>query len=245
MLVEPGTNAVDGWLRFHVSIRATDGLPTMNAHTAPGNGPDRRSHPPAALAAEAARHPGGSVAEIDHTLVSDPNGFVPAEAVRGVWKVGADGRLTGEFQPNPNYGPPQDDFTRLVSTGHFLDWLGDDPASAVRGSVAEIVDQQVPGATVRWMKITDEPRFLTAGRRAPDDPESLILTRAALAASFAIGVDSPSGRHDVLWGVHSIVVVGLDRGDRARSRAWFDLWTELDAAEHLLRSRIAEVEPAG
>ncbi|SCG65608.1 hypothetical protein [Micromonospora inositola] len=93
------------------------------------------------------------------------------------------------------------------------------------------------------MKITEEPRYLTAGRPAPDDPDSLIVTRAALAASFAIGVDSPSGRYDILWGVYSIAVVGLGSGTRARSRAWFDLWTALDAAEQQLRTRIAEVEP--
>lgn len=153
----------------------------------------------------------------------------------------ADGQLTGEFQPSPSYGPVQDDFTRLVGTGHFLEWLGDDPAATVRQSVAEIVDQQVSGATVRWMKITDEPRFLTAGRHAPDDPGSLIVTRAALAASFAVGVDSPPGRYEILWGVYSIAVVGLDRGEHARSRVWFDLWTTLDAAEQQLRERIAEV----
>ncbi|TYB37149.1 hypothetical protein FXF50_16065 [Micromonospora sp. AP08] len=213
----------------------------MTSPTAPGDEPERKSIPPAALVKEAARQPGGSVAEIDQTLISDPNGYIPAEAIRGVWKVDATGQLTGEFQPNPRYGPPQDDFTKLVSTDHFLHWLGDDPATAVRESVAEIVDQQVPGATVRWMKITDEPRFLTAGRQAPDDPESLIVTRAALAASFGIGVDSPSGRYDILWGVYSIAVVGLDRADRARSRAWFDLWTALDTAEEQLRTRITEV----
>ncbi|MFG2058358.1 hypothetical protein ACGFI9_30480 [Micromonospora sp. NPDC048930] len=197
--------------------------------------------PPTGLLAEAARNPGGSVAEIDQTLISDPNGYIPAEAIRRVWKVDAGGKLTGEFQPNPTYGPVQDDFTRLVGTGHFLDWLGDDPATTVRQSVAEIIDQQVPGATVRWMKITDEPRFLTAGRRAPDDPDSLIVTRAALAASFAIGVDSPPSRHEILWGVYSIAVAGLDRGEQTRSRVWFDLWTTLDTAEQQLRERITEI----
>ncbi|WP_200216015.1 hypothetical protein [Micromonospora coerulea] len=215
----------------------------MTTPTEPGDEPGRRATPPTGLIAEAARHPGGSVAEIDRTLISDPNGYIPGEAVRGMWKVDATGQLTGEFQPNPSYGPARDDFTKLIATDHWLDWLGHDPAATIRGSVAEIIDQQVPGATVRWMKITEEPRHLTAGRPAPDDPNSLIVTRAALAASFAIGVDSPSGRYDILWGVHSIAVVGLESGARARSRAWFDLWTALDAAEQQLRTRITEVEP--
>jgi hypothetical protein len=183
------------------------------------------------------------VAEIDSTLISDPNGYIPGEAIRGVWRVDASGQLTGEFEPNPTYGrAPQDDFTKLTSSDHFLDWLGDDPAATIRASVAEIVDEQVPGATLRWMKVTDVPRYLTGGRRVPDDPRRLILTRAALAASFAIGVDSPPDRYDIPWGVYSIVVVGLDRPGQARSREWFDLWTALDPAEQQLRTRITELD---
>lgn len=213
----------------------------MASPTAPGEEPERT--PPAALIAEAARQPGGWVAQIDQALIGDPDGYIPPEAIRGTWKVDDAGQLTGEFQPNPKYGPPQDDFTKLLSTDHFLHWLGDDPATTIRGSVAEIIDEQVPGATVRWMKITSEPRFLTAGRRDPVDPDSLIVTRAALAAAFAIGVDAPSRPHEILWGAYSVAVVGLDRGEQARSRVWFDLWTGLDVAEQQLATRIGDVDP--
>lgn len=204
-----------------------------------GTGRDRL--PPAELVAEAARHPSGWVYEIDRTLIADPDGYIPSEAVRGGWKVDANGCLTGEFRPNPRHGPPQDDFTKLSNGNHWLEWLGDDPGATIRDSVAEIVDEQVPGATIRWMKITDEPRYLTSGRRVPDDPGMLIVTRAALAAAFAIGVDAPSRDYEILWGAYSIAVVGLDRAE-ARSRVWFDLWTALDEAEQNLRARIMEVE---
>ncbi|WP_435233911.1 hypothetical protein [Micromonospora aurantiaca (nom. illeg.)] len=214
----------------------------MVRFAAPGQEPVRT--PPAALVAEAARRPGGWVAELDRALIGDPGGYIPAEAIRGAWKVDDAGQLTGEFQPNARYGPPQDDFTKLFSTDHFLQWLGHDPAATIRESVAEVVDEQVPGAAVWWMKITDEPRFLTAGRRDADDPDSLIVTRAALAAAFAIGVDAPARPHEILWGVYSVAVVGLDRGEQARSRAWFDLWTGLDAAEQQLVTRIGDVDPS-
>lgn len=217
----------------------------MTISTGFGNEPQRSGQPPAELIAQTATHPGGSVAEIDRALIGDPDGYIPAEAIRGTWKVDASGHLTGEFAPNPRYGPPQDDFTKLASTDHWLDWLGDDLAAAIRESVAEIIDNQVPGATVRSMKITDEPRYLTAGRRAQDDPDRLIVTRAALACSFAIGVDSPAGRYDILWGVYSIAIAGLDRGGHVRSQAWFDLWTALDTAEEHLRVRIADVDRLG
>ncbi|GAA4204077.1 hypothetical protein [Actinocatenispora rupis] len=203
----------------------------MTTPPEPADGTTARREPPAEL-----------VAEIDGTLIGDPDGYVPGEAVRGVWRVGADGRLTGEFEPNPRYGTVQDDFTALTDGGHWLDWLGDDPAAALRQSVAEILDEQVPGAAVRWMRITEEPRYLTAGRRRPEDPDRIVVTRAALAAPFAVGVDSPD-RFDVLWGVHSIAVAGLDRPDGATSRVWFDLWTDADTAEEQLRERITTLDP--
>jgi hypothetical protein len=54
-----------------------------------------------ALLAEAAAWPGGWVYEIDSAF--DPDGAVPPTAILGAWKVGDDGRPTGEYQANPNY----------------------------------------------------------------------------------------------------------------------------------------------
>ncbi|GAA2661178.1 hypothetical protein GCM10010400_19770 [Streptomyces aculeolatus] len=60
--------------------------------------------PPPELVAEARRHPGGWVYEIDGAMVSDPNGEVPPTAIIGAWEVAQDGELTGTYQANPNYG---------------------------------------------------------------------------------------------------------------------------------------------
>jgi hypothetical protein len=62
---------------------------------------------PRELVEEAERHPGGWVYEIDESLVDGDaySGAVPPEAIKGAWAVNADGRLTGEFTPNPNYRP--------------------------------------------------------------------------------------------------------------------------------------------
>jgi hypothetical protein len=54
---------------------------------------------------EAARVPGGWVYEIDAGQVSDPDGDVPPEAIKGAWTIGADGKPTGEYAANPNYRP--------------------------------------------------------------------------------------------------------------------------------------------
>ena len=65
---------------------------------------------PEHLIAEAAANPGGSVAEIDGSVVSDPDGYVPAEAIIGCYLVGPGGRATGEYVHNPSFGPVRDDW---------------------------------------------------------------------------------------------------------------------------------------
>ncbi|WP_020519715.1 hypothetical protein [Catelliglobosispora koreensis] len=198
------------------------------------------SEAPADLVQQAAENPGGWVYEINHEWVPDPNGFVPNEAIRGGWQVGDDGKLTGEFRENPNYGPPHDDFSKLLEPDHWLGWLGDDPAQAIRESVEEIIAEQVPGAVIEWMKITDTPKFLTAGRRDESDSSQLIVTKTGIAAPFAVGVRSIVER-DILWGVHTIVIVGMDDPDTARSRVWFELRAPLDEAEKQLPVRFTEL----
>jgi hypothetical protein len=60
---------------------------------------------PSHLLTEAARTPGGWVYEIDGDQISNPDGEVPPEAIKGAWEVGDDGKPTGEYRPNPNYCP--------------------------------------------------------------------------------------------------------------------------------------------
>jgi len=62
----------------------------------------RRDLPPA-LIAEAKTRPGGWVYEI----VGDygPDDAVPPTAIRGAWKVDDEGRIAGDFLPNPVFEP--------------------------------------------------------------------------------------------------------------------------------------------
>ncbi|MEU3404939.1 hypothetical protein ABZ766_13460 [Streptomyces sp. NPDC006670] len=201
-----------------------------------------RKSPPAELVAEAAANPGGSVAAIDRSLIGDPNGYVPGEAVQGVWVVGQGGKLTGEFVENPNYGPPKDDFSKLTESGHWLEWIGAQPAAAVRDSIAEILDAQVPGAELEWIKILDEPRYLTGFRRLdPDAPKYGIITRAGIALSFALSVKSPARGRETLQGVFSWATAAIDQPGGAKRQVWFDLHADLDWAETALQERIYRV----
>ncbi|MBF9067097.1 hypothetical protein [Streptacidiphilus fuscans] len=192
--------------------------------------------PPPELVAEAAANPGGSVAEIDPDYIGDPNGFIPGEAVQGVWIVGPDGKLTGEFMENPDYGPPKDDFAKLTESDHWLAWIGDDPVQALRDSITNCLTGQDPKAVLDWVKILDTPRYLTGARRDPGHDDQIIVTRAGLTLSFALSVTA--SKREVLTGTFSWVAVRLDEPADRKDQIWLDLWTDLDWAETELRNRI-------
>jgi hypothetical protein len=50
---------------------------------------------------EAKQNPGGWVYEIRGSY--GPDQHVPPHAIVGAWKVGEDGKIVGEFIPNPNF----------------------------------------------------------------------------------------------------------------------------------------------
>ncbi|MFG2956310.1 hypothetical protein ACGF5O_21625 [Streptomyces sp. NPDC048291] len=197
-----------------------------------------------ALVAAAAENPGGSVAEIDPTYIDDPDGYVPPEAIRGAWLVDSSGQLTGEYQENPRHGVPQDDFGKLTGPDHWLGWLGDDPATAVRKGIEESLRAQVADAVVEWVKILETPRFLTGGRRHSEDEQVMLVTRAALAAPFALSVRATQHGRSILLGVFSWAAVNLSRPEARKDRRWFDLGAGLDWAGEQLRTRIYEMDDA-
>jgi hypothetical protein len=197
---------------------------------------------PPHLAAEAAANPGGSVAEIDGTMVTDPDGYVPAEAIIGCYLVGADGRATGIYVRNPGHGPVRDDFARLEQPDHWLGWLPDTPARSVRGELQDLLSLQVEGSVLDWVKITDEPVFLTVGVRSPADPQRLVVRRAGLAVIFALRVRPPQRKPEILTGAFTWATVGLDQAGDRRDRTWIDFNTSRERAEELLNYRIHHVD---
>jgi hypothetical protein len=199
---------------------------------------------PAHLMAEAAANPGGSVAEIDGGMVTDPDGYVPAEAIIGVFAIGPDGRATGEYLRNPGHGPVRDDFARLASPDRWLGWLPGEPGAAIRAQLQDLLAGQVAGSLVEWVKVIDEPAFLTTGVRAPADPDQLLVRRAAAAVPFALGVRPPAGPLEILTGVLTWAAAGLDIPSSRRDRVWLDFGMPRTQAEELLQQRIHEVDEA-
>jgi len=197
---------------------------------------------PARLAADARANPGGFVAEIDASKAPDPNGYVPTEAIFGVFCIGPDGIATGEFLRNPRYGPVQDDFELLESPDHWLGWLPGPPAQALRGALERSLSVRVQGARVEWVKVTEKPVFLTGGVRLIEQPNKIIVRRAGMAVPFALAVIDPAGRRDVLTGVFSWVAVGLDRSDARQHQTWLELKTTRAAAGEALKLRILDLE---
>ncbi len=198
--------------------------------------------PPPELAAQAAKNPGGWVLEIDTSSVDDPDGYVPPESIRGAWRVGRDGRLTGEYETNANFGPPQDDFSKLTEPDYWLGWMSDDPSQTLRSSVADLLADQVPGAILEWMKVLESPRFVTVGRRRPGDDQHVVVTRCGLAVSFALAVQSPNQSRSILRGVFTWCAARLDQPDQRCDQVWLDLQTDLDWAQEQLRHRIYSLD---
>ncbi|MGA4545908.1 hypothetical protein ACPA54_38565 [Uniformispora flossi] len=202
--------------------------------------------PPPHLAEAAAAQPGGWIYEISTEYVDDPDGYVPVEAVAGGWAVGDDGVLTGEYEPNPRFGPPQDDFAKLSEVDHFLAWMLGDLPGVVRDGVTDALVEQVPGSTVDWMKVTHDPVFLSGGIPQPaedgdESPQTMTLVRAGMAVPFALAVRAPERRREILWGVYSWVAVNLHRPGEHRHRSWFDVHTSPERAAELLKKRLYEV----
>jgi hypothetical protein len=192
------------------------------------------------MKAEAAANPNGWIYEIDGSQVSDPNGYVPPEAITGAYSIGPDGKATGEFLRNPGHGTVRDDFSSLESADHWLGWLPDTPGRAVRSQVEEILGGQVSGSVVEWLKIVEEPVFLTAALKSRDNPEQAVISRTALAVIFALAVRPPTGSREILTGAFTWVAIGLANPAGRRDRVWLDFGMDREQAAELLKQRIYE-----
>ena len=132
-----------------------------------------------------------------------------------------------------------DDFSAL-GTEHWLGWLGEDPAKALRDTVEGMLEAQVAGAHLVWMQLTGAPHYLTGVKRT-EDGKKIQVTRAGLAAPFRLAVHDPSGDVDELVGIATWVATGLD-GNERRDRTFLDLNKDMDWGKTQLEARIFEID---
>lgn len=125
----------------------------------------------------------------------------------------------------------------LTKADHWLGWLGDQPGRAVRDRIEELLAQQVEVAKVEWLKITEEPKFLTGGMPLADDPGRAQVVRTGLVVEFGLSVVQLDGRRDVLTGVFSLAVARMDE-PAAREQSWLDLGETIDQVGPLLEERL-------
>ena len=139
---------------------------------------------------------------------------------------------------NPNPGtPPADDFAKLSSDATFIGQLGFDPEAMIREQITAMLVEEVPGTVVEWIKVTDEPRQLTAGIQGDTN---FTVTRVGIAVPVEFSALAPSERREVLWGVLTYTQTGMNRPETARRRMWLDLRETLDWAEEQLQPRLFE-----
>lgn len=137
-----------------------------------------------------------------------------------------------------------DDFSVLTQPDHWLGWLGDDPAKSVRDALEQILRSQVATAKLRWVRLKGEPRLLTGGARAEDNPGKIVVARAALAVSFELEVDDGEDNVEHLAGTFSWVAGHLDVADGRRDQTFFDLGVDIDEAAEQLEDRIYAIDSA-
>ncbi len=98
---------------------------------------------------------------------------------------------------------------------------------------------------VQWVKILETPRFLTVGRQRLEDEQVMVVTRAALAAPFALSVHTTQHGRSILLGVFTWAAVNLAPPKVRKDRHWFDLGVELEWAGERLQGRIYDVDGEG
>jgi hypothetical protein len=116
-----------------------------------------------------------------------------------------------------------DDFVKLQETPHMFEWFADEPEAAIRASIEGMLCEQVADSRLERLIVTSEADWLTGGRRQDDDPDKMLLVRAAFAFEFALRVIDPAGTAFDLRGVFTWAIADVDRPGEAKSRQWLDI----------------------
>jgi hypothetical protein len=115
------------------------------------------------------------------------------------------------------------DFSKLKATEHMLQWLAEDPYSAICSEFESMFDQQVPGSRLTAFRVTSDPEWLTGTRPRDGHPGKLIVVRTGVAFEFELTFCKPSGSTHKLKGVFSWIGTHLDESENRKERVWVDV----------------------
>jgi len=118
---------------------------------------------------------------------------------------------------------------------HWLEWLGNDPRSAVYDQIEKMFREQRTGATLERLTVTSKPCYLTGGKESFG---KILVIRAGIAVPFDAVVLEPNDSRQQVHGVFSWVAVNLDKGQERQDRTWLDLGDDSTNATELLEARI-------
>jgi hypothetical protein len=111
------------------------------------------------LKAAAEANPGGWVYDIDWSYPDDQP--VPPEAIRGSWKVGDDGFLTGEYAPNARYRPIETPQRKLKPYMHAAARSNVDQWIIEMDPTAEPLFPEIPAELIRGWWYVDRSGKIT------------------------------------------------------------------------------------
>ena len=90
-----------------------------------------------------------------------------------------------------------DDFAKLRETEHMLKWFADDPRTAIRSNVEEMLKQQVADSRHTTLRVSSKPQWLTGALPSESDSGKAILVRSGVAFEFALTVESRGQPHQL------------------------------------------------
>lgn len=123
---------------------------------------------------------------------------------------------------------PRDDFSIFDDHAHMFFNLKD-PFELIRDQVEETLRAQVEGTQVASIRAHGEPKWLTLGRKVPDQPDKVAVGHFALCFLCSIAVESP-GHAESLEAAVTLAFRDIDRPGEERMRLWMDLFADAEAA---------------
>lgn len=131
-------------------------------------------------------------------------------------------------------------FEKLEETKHMLEWFSEKPFEEIPSTIEKIFNEQAPNTKMLSFEITDEPQWLTGGRKGENEDE-VILVRSGLAVPCTFILQN---NHETfsLKGIFTWVGANLD------SEPITNMWMDLDGTleefgqNGLLKVRLYELD---